>query len=310
MQFNEYLKICRAHNNLTQEELVHALYSFDIDNFQGLDTTTLSKWERAITQPRLIKKVNIVKYFQTLNNMPFPCYEEKNEDEIEEELCTIGMKNILTESKSKKLILDFPSSSMSLDEFKIYQLKSTELVDKVVKINTYLDKDFNQDLSQLKDEDFKKWALMPANFFLICQYADEVTGLLFTLKLKPNSFDKLCNGKIMEKDLKEKDFAEPNEVGCNYVISFFALNQKAASMLFTRYYAYLISRQKHTKEVGVSTMMDDGEKIIKALNIPFYNSYLLKGNIELKFFKSSLFSFLATQEVIKLLFTKLECEEE
>lgn len=65
MQFNEYLKSCREHAGFTQEQLMEELYLFDVDNFSGLDTSTLSKWERDIIKPRLAKQTSILKYFQS-----------------------------------------------------------------------------------------------------------------------------------------------------------------------------------------------------------------------------------------------------
>jgi len=310
MQFNEYLKTCRTGNTLTQEELVHALYSFDTGHFKGLDTTTLSKWERGITKPKLAKQVSIIKYFQTLTDIALPCFDDHSEEEIEESICKVGMQNIITDSKSKQIILDFPSDSMLLDDFRIYQLKNTTMLNKVLNINTYLDKDFNQNFTQLETEDFKKWAFMPGNLFLVCEYANEPTGLLFILKLKPEAFKKIINGEIMERELIEEDFALPDEVGSSYIISFFALNKKAASMLFVRYYAHLISHQHTIEEVGVATFMEDAQKLIENINLPYHTSCITEDNRELQFYKASLSSFLATQSVIKMILTKQSCKEE
>jgi len=310
MKFNEYLKTCRTRNVLTQEELVHALYSFDIEHFKGLDTTTLSKWERGVTKPKLAKQVSIIKYFQTLTDIALPCFDDHTEEEIEESICKVGMQNIITESKSKKLILDFPSDSMSIDDLKIYQLKNTDMIDKVININTYLDKDFNQNFTQLETKDFKKWALLSGNLFLVCEYANEVIGLLFVLKLKCETFKKIMHGKVMERELGDEDFAQPHEEGSSYIISFFSLNKKAASMLFIRYYAHLISHQKYINEVGVATFMEDAQKLIENINLPYYTSCTTENGMELQFFKTSLSSFLATQSVIRMILTKQECEEE
>ncbi len=310
MQFNEYLKICRTKNDLTQEELVQALYIFDTEHFSGLDTTTLSKWERAVTQPKLPKQASIIKYFQNITKMALPCFDEHTEEEIEKSLCKVGMKNILEGSKSKELILDFPSAMMSLNDFKVYQLKDFNLIDKVIKINTYLDKNFNNNYTHLTDDTFKKWALMPGNFFTVCEFGEEIVGLLFTLKLKASSFEKIINAEMMEKELVPKDFASTEEKGSNYIISFFALNKKAASMLFVRYYAHLISHQSTIIEVGVATFMDDGEKLIESLNLAHYTSCVVQDNMELQFYRMPLSSFLATPNVIKMILTKQACIEE
>ncbi len=310
MQFNEYLKTCRTRNLLTQEELVHALYSFDMAYFKGLDTTTLSKWERGVTKPKLEKQVSIIKYFQMLTKVALPCFDDHSEEEIEEHICKVGMQNIISESKSKQLILDFPSNSMSLDNLSVYQLKNTIMIDKVININTYLDRDFNQNFTQLETGDFKKWALIEGNLFLVCEYANEVIGLLFILKLKPKAFEKIMNGKIMERSLHEEDFALPHEKGSSYILSFFALNEKAASMLFIRYYAHLISHQHYIDEVGTATFMKDAQKLIKNINLPYYTSYITENKMELQFYKAPLSSFLATPKIIKMILTRQIMKEE
>jgi len=307
MQFNTYLKACRTDHGLTQEELVHTLYSFDFESFSGLDTTTLSKWERGVTQPRLPKQVSIIKYFQEITEEAFPCFQSYSEEEIEKNICEAGMRNIIIESKSKKLVLDFPSSMMSIDDLIVYQLREFAMIDKVTRLNTYLDKNFNKDLTGLEPEDFKRWALLSGSTFLVCEYGEEIMGLLFVLKLKPDVFAHIMDGIIMEKDLKEEDFALHGEEGSSYILSFFSLNEKAASMLFVRFYAYLIADQKTISEVGVATMMEDGEKLIESINIPYYQSNMIGEGTEVQLYRTSLSSFLSTPKAIKMILSKQDC---
>ncbi len=310
MQFSQYLKSCRSKQSLTQEELVHALYGFNIDYFRGLDTTTLSKWERGITQPKIDKQISIIKFFQTLTHLPLPCFDNQSTKVVEEYICKIGMSNIMQKSKSKKLILDFPSATMNIHKLSVHQAKDTNMLDKVSNINSYLDKNFNYDLTQLEAEDFRKWALIEGNLFLTCEYEGELIGLLFVLKLKPKSFQKIINAEIMERELCNDDFALPHEDGSSYILSFFALNQKAASLLFVHYYAYLIAHQNFIRDVGVATMIEDGQKLIESISIPYYKSCIMKNEIELQFFKAPLGDFLTTPKVIRMILSKQECKEE
>ncbi len=74
----------------------------------------------------------------------------------QESLVAVGMQNIINESKSKKLILDFPSSMMSIDDLKICELRDLESLDRIVSLNTYLDKDYNKNLTGLESEDFNE----------------------------------------------------------------------------------------------------------------------------------------------------------
>ena len=308
MQFNEYLRSCRENNHLTQEQLVHDLYSYDIENFEGLDTSTLSKWERSITKPKLSRQLNILKYFQEKTGVALPCWDNYTADETEELICKVGMQNLL--GKSKELVLNFPSAMIGADDLNVYQLRNSDMIDEVIAINMDLDKDFNHDSSQLQSDQFKEWALHPSNSFYVCKYQDQFFGLLFTLRLKPEVFKKIMNFEIDEKELTVDDFASFDEMGTSYMISFFAMNEKAASMLFIRYYAHLIANQKNIAEVGLATMMEDAKKLIGNMNLNHYSSRELDNGLKLQTYSETLSNFLACEKVVKMILSKQECPEE
>ncbi len=310
MQFSDYLKQCRTHNDLTQEGLVEALYLADIDRFGGLDTTTLSKWERGVTQPRLSRQVAIIRYFQARMGMAVPCFESLPEEEVEKNICVTGMENIIRDSKSKKLILDFPSAMMAIDDVSTYELRGTESLDKATRLNAYLDKNFNQNYTQLSPEDFKRWALMPGNFFLVAEFVDEIVGLLFVLKLTPEAFEKVTNGILRERELRAGDFAQPHEEGSSYIVSFFAMNERVASMLFVRFYAHAIAHQATLSSVGVATMMEDAKGLIANLELPLYHEMSVAQGSVLQFFRAKLEDFLATERVVRMILTRQDCPTE
>ncbi len=308
MHFNEYLRSCREHAHLTQEQLVQQLYNNDIEHFEGLDTTTLSKWERGIVKPKLSRQVRIIKYFQTLTGSALPCLESYSIRHAEELICKTGMKNLL--GKSKELILNFPDKMIGTDDLEVIQLRNSETIDKIIDINIELDRGFNHKFTQLLPEHFKEWALHLANSFFVCNYKEHFFGLLFTLRLKPDAFEKIINLEIKEKDLRLEDFASFEEMGSNYIISFFAMNEKAATILFIRYYAHLIANQKVIAEVGVATMMDDARKLLANMNLKTYHSMQLDNGLTLQTYRESLSNFLASEYTVKMILTHQECPEE
>ena len=95
LQFSEYLRSCREDNQLTQEEIVHGLYIHDMDHFKGLDTSTLSKWERGVTKPKASKQVSIIKYFKSKTGKVLPCWECYSMVETEALICKAGMYNLI-----------------------------------------------------------------------------------------------------------------------------------------------------------------------------------------------------------------------
>lgn len=60
MKFANYLQRIRSEKELTQQSLLELLIEFD-DTFSKLDLTTLSRWERGVTTPKLEKQVIITR---------------------------------------------------------------------------------------------------------------------------------------------------------------------------------------------------------------------------------------------------------
>jgi hypothetical protein len=196
------------------------------------------------------------------------------------------------------------------DELIVFQLRNSETIDKIIDINVDLDRGFKHKFTELLPEQFKEWALHPSNSFYVCEYKKYFFGLLFTLRLKPEVFEKIMNLEIREKDLTIDDFASYNETGCNYIISFFAMNEKAATMLFIRYYAHLIANQNVIREVGVAVIMEDALKLLQNMNLKHHADLILDEERTIQTFRETLPNFLASEYVIKMILDKQKCPEE
>jgi len=308
LHFNEYLKSCRENNHLTQEELVHALYSYDIDSFEGLDTSTISKWERSITKPKPSKQVNIIKYFQEKTGIALPCWDKYSIQETENLICKTGVKNLI--GKKKQLIQDFPSERMHVDDFDIYPIRSFERMNTLLEINMDIHQTVNHEDTQVSIDQFKEWALHPSNLFIACEYKGSFLGLFFTLRLKPEVFNKIMDFEMKKSDITLDDFASFDEMGCNYMLSFYALNQKCATMLLIRYYAHLIANQKSIEEIGVITTLDDVKKVVINMNLDYYTSKTVEDDVEIQAYRQTLSKVLASENVVKMILSKQPCPEE
>ena len=308
MQFNQYLKTCRQNGGLTQEQLVHALYSFDIDSFRGIDTAALSKWEKGTIRPTVSRQIAIMKYFQKLTDSKLPCWEGYTDDEIEDLICNVGMKNLI--GKSKQFISGFPSQNMNVDNLHIHLLRNFDNMDTLLEINMDLHQNANDVSTQNTLEQFKEWSLHPSNYFIACEYKGVFLGLFFTLKLKQQVFNDILDFKMKKSDIAVDDFALPDEEGSNMLLSFYALNDKVATALFVRYYAYLITNQHVINEIGGVTIQDDAGKIVKNMNLHYHDSIIVDNDVKIKSYRQTLSDVFASENVVKMLFTKQECPEE
>ncbi len=307
MHFKDYLKKCREQYNLTQEELVRELFEFDEALFGSLDNVTLSRWELGKSSPNVAKQIQTIKYFQTKDDLIFPCFDETESEMIENHICKTGMLNL--PGKNKSLILNFPSS-VSIDELTVHQLKDSQMIDEKIKIALDLNKEFSHNHSLISAEHFLEWTHYPHNLFLTCEYNKQFFGLLFTLRLKPESFDKLMNFEMTQNDLSAEDFAGSDEMGCNFILAFFAMNDMAASLLYIRYFACLISSQRKISEVGAMSTHEDAIKLMESVHLQHYKSKAFGKSLTRHSYRAPLSDVLVNETMIKMLFAKEDCSSE
>ena len=304
MYFNDYLKKCREKYDLTQEELVVELSHYDETLFSSLDNVTLSRWELGKSNPNTARQVQVIKYFQGRDDLVFPCFDESESEMIEKHVCKTGMLNL--PGKNKSLILNFPSS-ISVDELTVHQLKDFQMIDEKIKIALDLNKEFSHNRSLIDSERFREWTLSSENLFLICEYNKQFFGLLFSLRLKPESFEKLMNFKISQSDISTEDFAGPDEVGSNFILAFFAMNDMAASLLLIRYFAYLISDQTKIEEIGSMSTHADAIALMESINLHHCKSKKFSNSLTRQTYRASLSDVLVNETMVKVLFSKEDC---
>jgi len=286
---------------MTQEQLVEHLYEFDTETFSGLDTSTLSRWERGITQPKFSKQVGIIKYFQELMKEAFPCIDHYTLNEIDHFICRSCVENIL--GKNKQIILNFPSDTMNFKEMHVNRIADPSKFKPAYALLMDMHKATNVPYTQNTLGEFEAWTLNPHSFFLSCEYKDAFIGLLFTVKLKQKVFERLMNFEIQRSDITENDFAAAEEEGSVLLLASYAINNKAAIMLFAMLYAYFIKNQKSIREVGVMTSFAEVKKVVKNMKLLYFKSKVTEEGVKVDTYRAGLGKVLASENVAKMIFS-------
>ncbi len=307
MYFYEYLKTCRDRFGLTQEDLVSDLYHFDESLFKSLDSVTLSRWELGKSHPNASKQVQIIRYFQTRDDLILPCFEESEPELIEKNICRNSIYNLF--GKQTSFILNFPDS-ISVDELTVHQILETNMINEMINITLDLNKEFTHNHSLITAEQLNEWMHYPHNLFLTCEYNKQFFGLLYALRIKPDIFEKLMNFDIHVSDLVRDDFADMDEMGCSLIISFFAMNTKAATLLSIRYFACLIVSQKNIKDVGALTMQKDAIRLMETINLSHYQSKDYESQITKQSFRAPLSDVLVNENIVRMLLAKDNCPKD
>jgi len=308
LKFSTYLKSCREKNNLTQEALVHDLYSYDIENFRGLDTSTIGKWERGATQPKTLRQVSILKYFQEKTGIALPCFTGYTEEEAEALICRTGIHNLL--GKNKHIIYNFPSEMMSVDDIKVYPLRNLERMDSLIESAMHFQHTDSNDFNAMNHEQTREWALHPDSLFLVCEYKTNFLGWFFCTKIKPEVFNQYVNFEIKKSEITVNDFASHEEKGSILMGSFFAMNDKAATMMLIRFYAHLIANQSTIVEMGGSTTLEEAKKIVTKMNLQPYHTIITEEKLELESYRQTLANVLVSEHAVQMLLSKQECPKE
>jgi transcriptional regulator with XRE-family HTH domain len=304
LQFNKYLKTCRERYDLTQEQLVQELYNAD-DEFSGLNTGTLSRWERGSTRPSLSKQVSIIKLFQKHSTHFFPCFY--GQDNVEDELCRVSIKNLI--GNSKEHILKFPTKVFTVDDIKISHIRSYQDIELMLKMPHSIMQGITSNYYQITMDHLESWALHPTSLFLIAECEGQFFGMLFALRLKPDVFNKIISFEMKSCNITENDFASFEEKACSLPIGFFAYNEKTASLLFLRYYAHLIANQDTITEVGATPILDGARKLVEAMHLKHLADLTVDSGT-LSAYSAPLEDVLINQDVVKMIFQKQENTDE
>ncbi|WP_130538312.1 helix-turn-helix domain-containing protein [Thiomicrorhabdus indica] len=301
-QFNDYLRICREHQNLTQSELVTALCVYD-KTFESLDTNTLSRWERGVSKPSLSKQTLLVHYFSESFDRIYPFIEQAERIEIEKSFCAIGFSKMLGRHK---LVMSFPCQHMDKSRFLIKLIQDSHLKQSAISKNLLIFQEmYNLPLSS---DTLQKMANIPSNHFSVCEYDSEYYGHFFALKLKPSVFEQAMNFLIDFNQLSENDIAKEDELGNYLFFGFFGMSDIVISILWVHFYSWVIKQQSHILEMGAIITSKEGEMIAKNMNTEKYASLESK-NRHYQSFRATTKQMLITDNVVKMLFNPESCPE-
>ena len=304
MYFSDYLKKCREQYGFIQGDLAVELSHFDTDLFGSLDNVTLSRWELGKSIPSISRQVQVVKFFQSISDLVFPCFDESESEMIEKHVCKSALYNL--SAKNRSIVLNFPSS-ITLDELSVHQLNDTEMIEELSKIALDLNKEFSHNHSLIDKDKFTEWTAFPSNQFLICEYNKQFFGLLFSLKLKSESFEKIMHFDMNLDDINSDDFADIDGTGSDLVLAFFAMNELAANLMMIRYFAHLIGEQKLITEVGAMSTSEEALKLMEGIHLNACDSKKLNSKLTRYSYRAPLTDVLINETVIRVLFAKEDC---
>ncbi len=269
MYFGDYIKTCRTRFGLTQQDLVELLFEFH-PVFHGLDTVTLSRWERNITSPNIERQRYFIEAMQQFDETVFPAFDAIDMDAVEDAIFEKGIQRVI--GKHKTYILDLPSNIIESRAIHITELHHLDDPNPAIHIAYTFFKKVTNNHANIPFNTFKRWVLHPSSRFWIATYYQQFFGMLLSLRLKEEPFEALLNLRKKEHTITADDFAKEDEEGYEYPLTFLGYTEQAASLLFLRYYRYLMNAQAYTAGVGCFPKRREGAKLVHTLGLSPYKS--------------------------------------
>jgi transcriptional regulator with XRE-family HTH domain len=301
MQFGEYIKGCRERYDLTQEDLVAELYHYDIREFGGLDVTTLSKWERGRSQPPPLRIAAILKYFQERSGLALPCVENHDLDSAETILSQEGINTLI--GKTRALYVQLPLDSLPTKEYRLIPLRHFERREQILEVHQALYDSVNTGFARVELDKFREWSLDPRHLFHVLLYKDVILGLLFALRMKPESFEEVLRFERSKSQIDTEDFAELDAPSSLYILSSFALHPRFLSTLYLKLAAHLIVHQQTIEQVGLVTPLPEVERMADRMNLR-HRAVWQEDDQEIHAYASTVKEMLRGEEVVRALFPR------
>jgi transcriptional regulator with XRE-family HTH domain len=264
MYFGDYLKRCRLRFGLSQSRLAQHLYVFH-PIFEGIDTVTVSRWERGAHTPSVTRIRYIIEALQDFDDTLFPCFDTIDFDIVESELMRTDIRRII--GKHKPFILDFPQHLYEREGLGFGDITSFDGPYPALRI-AYA---FLRHITPPEElTDFKHYATLafhPATRFYAATYHRQLFGTLFSLRLKPEPFEALMRFRLEERNITPDMLALDDEEGFSFIMHFFAYHNHAATLIALRYYRYLYATSHNIFGAGALPKLEEGEALAQTLGL-------------------------------------------
>ena len=307
MHFGEYIRRCRRELGLTQEELVTELFRFDPETFGGLDASALSKWERGVTHTGYRRMEAFLGWLQERTGDPLPCLENQPPEEVQRSFCQAGFRHLLGQPP-RHLIVDLKIDRLEAEHFSLMPLRHFERMEELLEIHQNLHENLNPPYSRIDLQQLREWALDPRCLFFVALYKNTVLGLLFVLRLRPESFDAIMEFGRERREITAEDFADESGEASLLILSLFSLDGKVATLLMMRLYAHLIAHRKQIRELGVNTALREVAATVERMDLRVYRSRKIGEHTHIAY-RNSLADVLRSRAALQLLFSPEPCRE-
>ena len=247
------LYACRKSHHMTQQSFVSELSQYS-NEFKGLNTVTLSRWETGTTTPGLNKKKLLLHFLASKG-----CFESGECHDIarkQYENLLEPLSNVFTRNY-QYLIGNLPEHRVG--EYSLHDLK--EFTEKKEHIGHIIDIEVATNSTgyyTLTPQKLLEWCEYPSSFSVITERKKQHLGHFIMLKIKNSVAEEIAHYRRSEFSLTREDFCNVNEHGTYYVHALYGRSPKIAALLNVGAYLHLFEHMKTIDNLMIFSTRTDG----------------------------------------------------
>jgi len=266
--FGNLLSRCRKVLGETQQQFITQIAMFD-EEFNALNTVTLSRWENGTTATSLYRKRLILRYFHTKGILT----QEPCRSMIQERFSALQVPLSKTfEHNYESIIHNLPKLRIPLDA---YETNTLEHCDDPLQLQHLIDveiashaplyyKNTPQRLLELVSH--------PETFSMVIKKNRQHLGHFIMYKTTPEASEKIVRYQLKEHELTLDHLVKPGSSGDYYIHAFYGVNPVIAAMLNVHTYLHLFKHIDTIKDVVIFSSRKDGVRLAKAYGIEMIES--------------------------------------
>ena len=252
----------------TQQEFITALSQFH-EEFNALNTVTLSRWENGTTETSLYRKRLILKYFLSKGLFDSKQYRNLIRDRYTSLYSPLSK---VFEHNYETLIHNLPQLRIGIEAYERFSLHQYNDITRLqhivdIEVASHAPMYYQNSVQQLQ-----KLISHPASYSLVIEKNHQHLGHFIMYKIPQEVSKKLTNYELKEKDLSYNDLCKPQDSGDYYVHALYGVNPMMASMLNVETYLYLFDNINTINNIVIFSSRKDGVRLAKAYGIELVQS--------------------------------------
>ena len=262
--FGEYLKKRRKAAGLTQDRLAIALSCYS-PVLSGIDSVTISRWERATTEPTTERQREVISYFHDDIEKIFPFRCGRTQKFDHSQAIEYLSRHYLSSPKLGAKVGSFPEKSTG--NYSVEKLTMAEHHQNYIDIVLEYEQSIYDSMVPVTKERLSGWIHQNNRLAIVCRKHGQYFGHMIVLPLKDEVFWELIQGHREEASLALDDFAAPGEPQNLYVFSLYGSSRISAGRLLMELIAYVSRHYDHINNIGALCVTSDGARLARAFHL-------------------------------------------